>query len=46
MSLQPWPTSNWPIGIPQEISGYNKPLFSFLDDSAWKYSGKDNVSYI
>ncbi|MGO9137728.1 MAG: AMP-binding protein [Syntrophales bacterium] len=37
MSLQPWPTSNWPTGVPREISGYDKPLFSFLDDSARKY---------
>ena len=40
MSLQPWPTSNWPKGVPREISGYDKPLFSFLDDSARKYPDK------
>lgn len=40
MSLQPWPTRNWPDGVPREISGYDKPLFSFLDDSARDYPDK------
>ncbi|HDP79491.1 MAG TPA: long-chain fatty acid--CoA ligase [Spirochaetes bacterium] len=37
MSLQPWPTKFWPEGVPREIQGYEKPLFSFLDESARKY---------
>ena len=40
MSLQPWPTSNWPKGVQRNISGYNKPLFSILDDAARKYPDK------
>ncbi|MFC1858590.1 AMP-binding protein, partial [Thermodesulfobacteriota bacterium] len=34
MESKIWPTSNWPQGVPHEISGYEKPLFSILDDAA------------
>ncbi|MDF1592890.1 MAG: long-chain fatty acid--CoA ligase [Desulfobacterales bacterium] len=37
MDFKPWPTSNWPEGVPHQLSGYEKPLFSVLDDSARKY---------
>ncbi len=40
MSLQQWPTRYWPQGVPREISGFDKPLFSFLDDSAREYPDK------
>ena len=41
MTLKPWPTNNWPAGVPREISGYEKPVFSLLDETAAKYP--DNV---
>ncbi len=37
MALGPWPTDNWPTGVPREISGFEKPVFSMLDDSADRY---------
>ncbi len=40
MSTQPWPTSNWPEGVSREISDFEHPLFSFLDDSARDYPDK------
>jgi long-chain acyl-CoA synthetase len=27
----------WPKGVPAELSGYDKPLYSFLDEAAKKY---------
>ena len=38
MQTRPWHRSKWPKGVSHEISGYNKPLFTFLDDSARDYS--------
>ncbi len=37
MAVKPWPTNKWPKDVPREISGFNKPVFSFLDDSARNY---------
>ena len=37
MTATTWPTPNWPEGVPNEISGYEKPLFSILDDTANEY---------
>lgn len=37
MAEKHWPTSNWPEGVPGEISGYNVPLHSILDEAAQKY---------
>ncbi|MCF8128084.1 MAG: long-chain fatty acid--CoA ligase [Deltaproteobacteria bacterium] len=37
MALKPWNTRFWPEGVPREITGYEKPLFSLLDDSAKTY---------
>ncbi len=37
MASKKWPTSNWPEYAPHEISGFEKPLFTFLDDSARDY---------
>lgn len=34
MALPPWPTDRWPQGVLREIEGYEKPLFSFLDEAA------------
>jgi len=40
MTTEPWPTDRWPEGVKREISGYEKPLFSFLDESARDYPDK------
>ena len=37
MAVTNWPTSNWPEGVPHEVSGYEKPLYSVLDDTARDY---------
>jgi len=37
MSQQAWPTPHWPEGVPREITGYDKPLFSILDDTAKEF---------
>ncbi|MBR9980344.1 MAG: long-chain fatty acid--CoA ligase [Desulfatitalea sp.] len=37
MQAQPWSTPYWPEGVPHEIDGYNRPLYSFLDDAARDY---------
>jgi hypothetical protein len=37
MTLAPWPTPNWPEGVPQEITDYDIPLFNLLDEAAQNY---------
>ena len=37
MTATAWPAPNWPEGVPHDLSGYEKPLFSLLDESASKY---------
>jgi long-chain acyl-CoA synthetase len=37
MANKPWHGPKWPQGVPHEVSGYEKPLFSILDDSARDY---------
>ena len=37
MALKPWHGSRWPEGVPHEVSGFEKPLQSILDDAARKY---------
>ncbi|MBW2469862.1 MAG: long-chain fatty acid--CoA ligase [Deltaproteobacteria bacterium] len=37
MTAPTWPAPNWPKGVPHDLSGYEKPLFSILDDSARNY---------
>jgi hypothetical protein len=37
MALKPWDTRFWPEGVPREITGYEKPVFSLLDDAATTY---------
>ncbi len=32
-----WPTSNWPEGVSHDVTDYEKPLFSILDNSAREY---------
>ena len=40
MTANNWPTEKWPTGVPREISGFEKPAFSILDDSADAYPEK------
>jgi long-chain acyl-CoA synthetase len=37
MASSIWPTPNWPEGVAHEISGYEKPLYTVLDETAKKY---------
>ena len=37
MTLMPWPTTKYPAGVPREMDGWQRPLFSLLDDSADRY---------
>ncbi len=37
MAATRWPTSKWPQDVALDISGYEKPLFSILDESASSY---------
>ena len=37
MTATTWPAPNWPEGVPHDLSGYEKPLYSILDESAGKY---------
>ena len=37
MAAITWPTPNWPEDMPHEISGFEKPLYSLLDEYASKY---------
>ena len=37
MSKKLWQGPKWPEGVPYEIEGYEKPLFSILDDAARDY---------
>jgi len=41
MTPQGWLTPHWPEGVPLSVSGFDKPLFSILDDAARAYP--DNV---
>jgi long-chain acyl-CoA synthetase len=42
MSPKLWQKFKWPEGVPYGISGYEKPLYTILDESAAKYP---NVTY-
>ena len=37
MNSKPWPTPNWPNGVPHNISGFEQPLYTVLDDTAQNY---------
>jgi long-chain acyl-CoA synthetase len=37
MAATTWPAPNWPEDVPHEITGYEKPLYSVLDESASNY---------
>ncbi len=32
-----WPTPHWPEGVPHDLSDYDQPLFTILDDAAANY---------
>jgi long-chain acyl-CoA synthetase len=40
MAKKLWHGAKWPEGVPYEIEGYEKPLFSILDDTARDYPDK------
>jgi long-chain acyl-CoA synthetase len=40
MASKPWHGSKWPQGVPYEISGYEKSLFSVLDEAARDFPDK------
>ena len=40
MAATTWPTPNWPEDVAHEIAGYEKPLYSILDESASSYPGQ------
>ncbi|MBW2053890.1 MAG: long-chain fatty acid--CoA ligase [Deltaproteobacteria bacterium] len=37
MAFKPWAAPKWPKDVPHDITGYEKPLTNFLDDSARDY---------
>jgi long-chain acyl-CoA synthetase len=37
MAATTWPTPNWPQDVPHDVSDYEKPLYSVLDESAQAY---------
>lgn len=37
MALKPWETPFWPEGVPRDLTGYEKTVFSLLDESAKTY---------
>jgi long-chain acyl-CoA synthetase len=37
MNTTAWQSPGWPEGVPSEVRGYEKPLFSLLDDAAEEY---------
>jgi long-chain acyl-CoA synthetase len=37
MASKPWHGSRWPQGVTHEVSGFEKPLYSILDDAASQY---------
>lgn len=37
MTAKPWHGSKWPEGVPHEVSGFDQPLFTVIDEAARKY---------
>ena len=37
MAFQAWPAANWPAGVPTDVSGYHRTVFSLLDETADKW---------
>ena len=40
MTAKVWQTPNWPEGVPREISDYDKPLFTILDETVRDHPDK------
>jgi long-chain acyl-CoA synthetase len=40
MTTTVWPTPNWPEGVSHDVTDYDKPLFSILDEAAALYPDK------
>ena len=40
MAAKTWPTPNWPEGVSHDVSDFEKPLSSVLDESAQAYPGQ------
>jgi long-chain acyl-CoA synthetase len=38
MHVNTWTTDHWPEGVPRDITGFNKPLFSILDEAAAEHA--------
>jgi long-chain acyl-CoA synthetase len=45
MTAKPWHGEKWPQGVPFEVSGYEKPLWTILDDSAQKYPNQTYTTF-
>ena len=37
MTANNWSTEKWPADVPREITGFEKPAFTILDDAADAY---------
>ncbi len=37
MTTQDWPTTYWPKDVPRRITGFERPVFSILDEAAASY---------
>jgi long-chain acyl-CoA synthetase len=37
MAFKEWSTANWPEGVARDITGYERPLYSVLDEAARDY---------
>ena len=37
MTTKPWHGNKWPEGTPFELSGYEKPVYTLLDETAQEY---------
>ncbi len=40
MTAKEWPTPNWPEGVSREVSDYDKPLFTILDETVRDHPDK------
>ncbi len=40
MTTKPWHGAKWPEGVAHEIGGYDRPLFSILDEAARDYGDR------
>ena len=40
-----WPTPHWPEGVARELTGYDRPIFSFLDQAAAEFPNHVYTSF-